>query len=119
MSMWGAIVLAQAEGANAQSAPIWWNLLPFGVLLIVLLLNMVLRGNRDRRDAELFQKGLRKNDRVLTSAGIYGVVSNLPENGDEVTLKIDESARLKVTRASIQRNLTREEEAAAAREKSK
>jgi hypothetical protein len=43
----------------------------------------------------------------------------LPEVGDEVTLKIDESARLKVTRSSIQRNLTREEEAAAAREQKK
>lgn len=119
MAMWVSVLLAQAEGSPPAPAPFWWNLAPLGALLIVLVVNMLLRGNRDKREAEFFQKGLRKNDRVLTSAGIFGVVSSLPEVGDEVTLKIDESARLKVTRSSIQRNLTREEEAAAAREQKK
>jgi len=119
MAMWVSVLLAQAEGSPSAPAPLWWNLAPLGALLIVLVVNMLLRGNRDKREAEFFQKGLRKNDRVLTSAGIFGVVSSLPEVGDEVTLKIDESARLKVTRSSIQRNLTREEEAAAAREQKK
>ncbi|MBM4095768.1 MAG: preprotein translocase subunit YajC [Planctomycetes bacterium] len=114
------ILLAQAESSGEQpAAPVWWNLVPFGILLVVLAVSMLMRGNRDRREAEEFQKGLRKNDRVLTAAGIYGTISALPETGDEVLLKIDENARIRVSRGSIRRNLTREEEAAAARDKKK
>lgn len=118
MSIPAFILLAQAESSGEQpAAPVWWNLVPFGILLVVLAVNMLMRGNRDRREAEEFQKGLRKNDRVLTAAGIYGTISALPETGDEVLLKIDENARIKVSRGSIRRNLTREDEAAAARDK--
>jgi len=113
------LLLAQAEGGAEPAQPMWWNLVPFGVLLVVLAVNMLLRGNREKREADEFLKGLRKNDRVLTVAGIYGTVAALPETGDEVTLKIDENARLKVSRGSIRRNLTREEEAAAARDQKK
>lgn len=119
MTMPLMLLLAEAEGGAEPAQPIWWNLIPFGVLLVVLAVNMLLRGNRDRREADEFLKGLRKNDRVLTVAGIYGTIAQLPETGDEVTLKVDENARLKVSRSSIRRNLTREEEAAAAREQKK
>lgn len=120
MTMSALMLLAQAEGgAEPAALPIWWNLVPFGVLLVVLAVNMLLRGNREKREADEFIKGLRKNDRVLTMAGIYGTVAVLPDTGDEVTLKIDENARLKVSRGSIRRNLTREEEAAAARDQKK
>jgi preprotein translocase subunit YajC len=48
---------------------------------------------------------LKKNDRVLTSSGIIGVVTNVSKesNPPEVTLRIDEttSAKLRVTLNSV------------------
>jgi preprotein translocase subunit YajC len=54
---------------------------------------------------------LKKNDRVVTVGGIYGVVSNVHREADEVTLKVDESTntKLRVTMASIARVLATED----------
>ena len=41
--------------------------------------------------------GFKNNDRVLTSAGIYGTVANVEREADRVTLKIDEAANVKIT----------------------
>ena len=54
------------------------------------------------RQAALFA-GIKKNDRVLTTSGIYGVVTNVSKESNEVTLRIDEAtnAKLRVTLNSI------------------
>ncbi len=52
--------------------------------------------------------GLKKNDRVLTTSGIYGTVANVDRAADRVSLKVDESenVRLTVTLASISKVLS-------------
>jgi preprotein translocase subunit YajC len=51
--------------------------------------------------------GLKKNDRVVTSSGIYGTVVAVDAPSDRVTLRVDESSngKLTVTVASIARIL--------------
>jgi preprotein translocase subunit YajC len=46
---------------------------------------------------------IKKNDRVLTTGGIYGVVANVNKEANEVTLRVDESsgAKIRVTFNSI------------------
>ncbi len=41
--------------------------------------------------------GLKKNDRVLTTGGMYGTVANVDRDGDRVSLKIDDSENVKIT----------------------
>jgi preprotein translocase subunit YajC len=56
-------------------------------------------------------KVLKKNDRVLTSAGIYGTVVSMEEGGDKVVLKIgedDRGTKVAFTRASIVKVLSGE-----------
>ena len=55
-----------------------------------------------KKHAELLGS-LKKNDEVLTSSGIYGVVSSIKEGADEVTLKIDDNAKIRVLKSSIVR----------------
>jgi preprotein translocase subunit YajC len=45
---------------------------------------------------------LKKNDRVVTIGGIIGTVASTSQDGREVTLKIDDNARLRVLRSAIQ-----------------
>jgi preprotein translocase subunit YajC len=53
---------------------------------------------------------LKKNDRVVTVGGMYGVVTNVHFEADEVTLKVDESnnTKIRVTLGSIARVLGEE-----------
>ncbi|PIP42542.1 MAG: preprotein translocase subunit YajC [Desulfobacterales bacterium CG23_combo_of_CG06-09_8_20_14_all_51_8] len=42
---------------------------------------------------------LKKGDRVITSGGIYGLITAIDEN--TVTLEVAEKVRIKVTRSSL------------------
>ena len=70
-------------------------------------------GRMLRQEAE--RKGLlakmKKNDKVLTSAGIYGTIIAISDTEDEITVKVDDNVRLDMTKASIVRNFTNEEAA--------
>jgi preprotein translocase subunit YajC len=55
---------------------------------------------------------LKKNDKVLTTSGIYGTLVDISEKEDEVTVKIADNVRIKMVKSSIARNLSNEEEAA-------
>jgi preprotein translocase subunit YajC len=56
---------------------------------------------------------LKKNDKVITSGGIIGIVAAIKDKEDEVTLKVDESSnvRLRVLKSSIIRIVGPEETA--------
>lgn len=72
--------------------------------LAVLFYFLILRPESKRKsDHRRLLEGLKKNDRVLTIGGIYGVVTNVQRESDRVTIKVDESnnTKLDVTFASI------------------
>ncbi len=52
-------------------------------------------------------QAIKKNDRVLTTGGIYGVVTNVQLDSNEITIRVDETsnAKLRVTLGSIERIL--------------
>lgn len=98
------IVLAQAA---ADGPPDFvrtvLNALPLAMIALAAYL-LLFRPERERvrRQQELLG-ALKKNDRVLTSAGIYGTVAAVDRTADRITLKVDETANVKidVTLASI------------------
>lgn len=94
-----AALVAQAGGQPPRQ--------PSGLELLVTYLPMVLivlvawlllyrpERERMRRQQELLA-ALKKNDRVVTSAGIYGIVANVDRDNDRVTLKVDDAANVKI-----------------------
>ena len=94
-------------GAGGDGSALLLQFLPFiaiGVLFYFLLIRPQ-RGEQARRLAML--SAVKKNDRVVTIGGIYGVVTNVHREADEVTVKVDEATntKLRVTLSSIGRVL--------------
>lgn len=94
-------LLAQAEPAGAQQPPelvrTLVNTLPIAlVLLAAYMLLFRPEKEKQRRQQELLA-GLKKNDRVVTTSGIYGSVASVDRDSDRVTLKIDDAANVKLT----------------------
>ena len=52
---------------------------------------------------------MKKNDKVITHAGIYGKIISVAEKEDEITVEIDDKVRIKMVKNAILRNLTNEE----------
>ena len=94
---------AEGGGGNPLS-PALTLILPIAVLYYFLVLRPQRQNDKSRKG---LLEGLKKNDRVLTIGGIYGVVVNVQRDEDEVVLKADENTntKLRVTFASIARVL--------------
>lgn len=87
------------------------GMLPLFAAIALLFYFMILRPEQKRSATmRTMREGLKKNDRVITSAGIYGVVTNVQREANEVTIKVDEATntKLRVTLDSIAR-ITSEE----------
>lgn len=98
----------------AEESPAWWMLLANPLNLMVLALAafwliVILPQQRSMRaKQQAMQKridDLKKNDRVVTSAGIHGVVVGKSPEAGTITLRIDDasSAKLTVDRSTIVR----------------
>ncbi len=76
------------------------------ILMVVVYSYVMLTGSRrEKRKRQDMLSAIKKNDRVMTIGGIIGAVVSVGDN--EVTLKVDESANVKITviRAAIQKVL--------------
>ncbi len=108
---WTGIVLQDPAPPSAQDPqvppPESGSASPFGNMLWPMLAILVVfwvvmlgpeRKNRKRREAML--TALKKGDRVMTSSGIYGTVTQLQDN--VVTLAIADGVRVRFSRQAIQ-----------------
>ena len=100
--------LAAAVQAPPGPLELLVTYLPMAMILLVAWL-LLYRPERERvmRQRELLA-GLKKNDRVLTSSGIYGTIANVDRDADRVLLRVDDSANVKiaVTLSSVVRVLS-------------
>jgi preprotein translocase subunit YajC len=104
------ILLAQDKG---EGPPFWATFAPLIVIfaLFYFLIILPARRNEKKRTEELFSK-LKKNDEVLTSAGIIGVISSIKD--DEVVLKIDDNAKIRVLKSTLVKIMNAKDAAPAA-----
>ena len=112
------ILLAQAQGGQPPAGgqqpgglfdnPIMF-LLPVGIVLFYFLFLRPMRRQDQERQALL--TNIKKNDKIITTAGIYGKVISVAEKEDEIVVEIDDKVRVKMIKSSIHRNLTNEEAA--------
>lgn len=99
---------APEEAKQPAANPLGGMLIPMvmiGVLWYFLLLRPQLNEQKKRRS---LVESIKKNDKVISIGGIIGIVTNLSADGKEVTLRIDDNAKIKMLRSSIQTVVTDE-----------
>ena len=80
-----------------------------GIMMLFFFLIILPAQRKQRKEQETLMSGLKKNDEVVTSGGIIGVVANINDAGDQVTLKVDDNTRIRVLKSSIARILKKDE----------
>ena len=83
---------AQAPSPIAQFAP----LIFIGVIFYFLLIRPQ---QKQRKDQQALVAALKTGDKVVTSSGIYGLISNVKET--TVTLKIADNVKIEIDKAAI------------------
>jgi preprotein translocase subunit YajC len=109
------VILAQDPPKGKSSDPLGGAFIFLPLVIIALyFIIVILPGKRKQeKERQSMITNLKKNDRVLTIAGIYGTFVSSNEGKDEIVIKVDDGTRLTMTRGSILRNITAEEAAKA------
>jgi preprotein translocase subunit YajC len=99
--LWWSPLLAEGEAAN-QGSPLAGMLFPM-VLIVLVWYFLILRPQgRERRQREQTLNNLKRNDRVVTYAGIIGTITGFSDDNKEVTLRVDDGVKLRFLRSAIQ-----------------
>ena len=103
------ILFAEEAAKGEESQPsLLTSFLPIILIVIVFYFLIIVPGSKERKQRQSMLGALKKNDKVVTNGGIVGVVVNLKEGTDEVTIRSDET-KLLVLRSSIARIVTETE----------
>lgn len=103
MTFWASVTFLFAEGDGGGEGGFTGMFLPMVIAMAVFFYFIVIRGNqRDKKRRKTTLDSLKKNDRVVTIGGLIGTVFSISADQKEVTLKIDDNAKLKVLRSAIQ-----------------
>lgn len=95
------------EPSAAPQGNFLFSMFPLLIILVLGWFLMIRPMRRQEHERQALLAAVKKNDKVVTSGGLIGVVAAIKEKDDEVTLKVDEGSnvRLRVTKSSIVRIL--------------
>jgi preprotein translocase subunit YajC len=80
------------------------GMLPMLAMMFLVMYFLVMRPqSKQRKERDEMIKNLKKNDKVLTNAGIYGIVKQITADDPDLTLCIDErkDVCIRVSKQSI------------------
>ncbi len=105
-----ATLLFLAQAAPAPGAPpqpnVFSSLLPFVFMIVIFYFLMIRPQQKRQKDHQRLLSALKAGDKVVTSAGIHGLIANVKEStvllkvADNVKIEVDKSAISNVTRAT-------------------
>lgn len=82
---------------QSDPMPLWSQLMPFFLLFMVAYFLFIRPMNRQEAARRAAVSALKRNDRIVTSGGLIGIVETIKENENEVVLK----GGIRVTKTSI------------------
>ena len=77
----------------------WLTLVPYVLILGIFYFVILLPMRKKQQKVDQFLSSLKKDDRVITTGGIYGQITKL--NDDTVQLQIADKVRIEVAKAAI------------------
>ena len=78
-----------------------------GIMFLYMFIVQRPAMKKEQEARENMRKNLKKNDRIVTTGGIYGVVTNVQLDADEITIRVDETTntKIRITLSAVQRVL--------------
>ena len=93
-------LVAMAQPGQAQPSFLV-QIFPFALMLIIFYLLVLLPMRRRQRKIQDFQSSLKVGDKVVTTGGIFGQVTEVRDKDAAVQLQIADRVRIRVSRAAI------------------
>ena len=102
-----AYALGGSPSEGGQPNPIA-SLLPFALMFLVLYLLILRPQMKKQRNQQRMIDELEKNDEIVTSGGIHGIILNIKD--DILVVKIADNVKIEVSRAAVSRVKNKEDD---------
>lgn len=99
--MLNIILMMQPEGQEAN--PIM-SFLPLLLIVVVFYFFMIRPQMKRQKETRKFREGLKKGDKVVTTGGIYGKISELKET--TIVLEVAKDVQIKVDKNGIVKDMS-------------
>lgn len=99
------LLIGAPSGQQANPLAMW---LPIILIFVIMYLFILRPQARRQKQHQEMLKTLDKNDRVVTSGGIYGTIAGIKEKENIIILKVADNVKIEVARSSIARKETTE-----------
>jgi preprotein translocase subunit YajC len=103
-----SIAWAQGTSGGSGGGNTLLSLVPFVLIFIIFYFLLILPQQKRQKKLRAMLDALKKGDKVITSSGLWGTVTNLGK--DSVTLQISDNTKVKIQRDQIARLRTDEED---------
>ena len=107
------------EAAPEQQQGGIMSFLPLILLFVVMWLFFIRPKNKEMKKMEEMRKALKKGDKVITTAGIIGTVTNIDETGTTISVRTGSTTIIDFEKSAILRVLNAETATAAKTEEKK
>jgi len=94
-----SLFLAQAP-AQPGSGPMWTQLIFFGLMFAAMYFLLIAPQRKKQKEHEKMLAALGSGDEVITSGGIYGVISNVKD--DRFVIKVSEGTKIEIGKSFVQ-----------------
>jgi preprotein translocase subunit YajC len=98
MNETAGLFVAMASPGDQPVSP-WMQLAPLVFILAIFYFIILLPMRRRQKKVQLFLQELKVGDRVVTTGGIYGVITKMSERS--VQLQIADKVRIELSKAAI------------------
>lgn len=95
------------------------GMMPIILLFVVMWFFFVRPKNKEMKQQEAMRKSLKKGDKVMTAAGIIGVVTNIDETSTVITVRTGSTTLIDFEKAAVLRVLNAEAKPAEAKTEEK
>jgi len=109
----------EAAEAEQQQPSAIGSFLPLILLFVVMWLFFIRPKNKEMKKMEEMRKALKKGDKVITTAGIIGTVTNIDETGTTISVRTGSTTIIEFEKSAILRVLNAETATAAKAEEKK
>lgn len=89
--------LVFAMGGTGE--PAWLSFVPFAMVLAILYFLILMPMQKQRKKVAEFQTGLKVGDKIVTTGGIYGLITRV--NDTSVQLQVADKVRIEIARAAV------------------
>jgi len=90
------------DASAQQPQQPWWTAMTFPLLVVAMVYFALIRPQQQaKKKAEEITRGAKTGDRIVTSSGIHGVITNVKDS--TVILKIADNVKIEIEKSSIDR----------------